>query len=169
MDAGFSPGAGSRTLLNRALPQQGSYTREPTRGLKTLPKRAHFGNSAQRLSGARPSKIQMNALEDMIENAIAQRAEVCTECGKPSDGVRCCGTNHPTCEDCCSILADGYHYCPRHVQGGRDEIAERETYAALANLRNVCLTQSEQAYRCRELIANLARLAGFYMNSLKPE
>lgn len=111
----------------------------------------------------------MNEFQAMIQRATAQQSECCTECGKPSDGVRCCGTNHPTCEDCCSILDDGYQYCPRHVQDGRDEIAERATYAALANLRNVCLTQREHAYRCRELITNLALLARFYMNSLKPE
>lgn len=92
----------------------------------------------------------------------------CTECGRPSDGYTCCHTSHPLCEACSIYLADGYQYCKRHVQDARDEIAERAVYAALANLNNVALVQAQGAYRCKELIANLARLAAFYMRTLKP-
>lgn len=106
--------------------------------------------------------------DEMIATSKALEARPCTECGKPSLGYMCChAINHPLCEACATVLEDGYQYCKRHVQDARDEIAEREVYAALAGLHQASLVQQENACRNKELIANLARLASFYMLQLR--
>ncbi len=108
--------------------------------------------------------------DNMIAESEVLAAQPCTECGKPSGGYRCCNTlSHYLCEACAVVLEDGYHYCAKHKQEALDEIIEREVYAALVALHQVCVRHQDQSWMCKEWIKNLGILVKYKMSDLRKE
>lgn len=108
--------------------------------------------------------------DEMIAESKQLASQPCTECGKPSGGYRCCHTlGHFLCEACANVLEDGYQYCSRHKQEALDEIIEREIYAALSAVHQVCVRREPQAWMLKEWIKNLGILVKFKMTDLRKE